>query len=457
MIIPLIPRDPESNDFTCRDGEIEFMTVAEGGTTPPDDETGETGATPSPTPLSGYDIRYSLTPYSHFPTARIRVALQEGDSGKAALMLGGEISRVDAATADRLTQAIVQKAAEEFAAIIKDSRRLGLFLLPFRVYSVVLSADGKSGYPSAQAVMLPCETPPHPEITASSITDDTLTLSLRFPVRPHRLTVTLPTAAGARCVLQTFISYPLYVPDPKETSGSIGSVRSATEGNATGIRFSFLSSGNMRSAVAAPEKYYLLSGNERTGYRMSAKAAPPPDYSIYATEAGLTRPFPAEALKATESDIDPLDWIADWEESGDGYLPANLPYVYRSAATGGSASERYPEGVDGTMIESMAEAGGMPYVLLTRPMTLAAAEASRRRASATAIGRLLILGLPDARCLAVLLGSDDGKHYQPMRRFDPHLCHTPLSPPRLFWRLAVMSEAPFGAMALEVLTGVNGQ
>ena len=170
--------------------------------------------------------------------------------------------------------------------------------------------------------------------------------------------------------LRTFISYPLFIPDPKEIRGSIGSVRSATGGNATGIRFAFLSASAIKASVAAPEKYYELVGNERTGYRMSSKTAPSPDYSSYAEAAGYVAPFPKESMLALGDGVDPatdpMDWIADWQNVGNGYLPTSLPHKYWNADT--SEEAPWPEGIDRDEILATAESFGMPYVLLTRPM-----------------------------------------------------------------------------------------
>lgn len=106
--------------------------------------------------------------------------------------------------------------------------------------------------------------------------------------------------------LCTYVSYPLYIPKPAETAGSLGSVRSAAGGNALGIRFQFLSESSLKHSVAAPEKYYKVTGNDSTGWRTAAKEAPQPDYSEYAGIYGYVPPFRLNlsgALAAT-----PIRW-----------------------------------------------------------------------------------------------------------------------------------------------------
>lgn len=443
MLIPLIPKDPDRNDFTCRDGEIDF--IMELRASRPDGVLVD-GMQAGRTALhmtAGWEDCSSI----------IRIPLQSGDKPKAELMLSGEISRVDPATAERLTQAIVEKAAECLLDISTDLRRQGLFILPFRVYSMIMTHDGTLSFPSPQAVALPSDFPPHPEITAASTTDDCLTLALRFPVRPHRLTVTPPADLPHGCQLRTFISYPLYIPDPKEMRGSIGSVRSATGGNATGIRFSFLSMSAIKASVAAPEKYYELAGNARTGYRLSSKAAPQPDYSCYATVFGYTPPFPRQSMLALGEDVDtetdPLDWIADWQTEGEGYLPASLPYKYRCCDGSDPDPSVWPEGIDREEALEAAASLETPCILLTRPMAFAADGLSRRHAGPTAIRTIRVLGLTaDSAALAVLYGSDDCIRWEPLRRFDPRVKTSVLTPPRLFWRILLFS--PHTALAIEV-------
>ena len=445
MFIPLIEKDPAADDFTCRDGEIEFMTGITG-------DGGDGDSVPPDTSLlsdsTGYGVRFALDEAGDYPTATVRVPLQDGDKEKATLMLQGQISRVDAGSADRITGLIVSKAADAFSSLVIDRRRRGLHLLPFRVYALIEQPDGTLRHPSAQAVMLPCETPPHPEITASSVTDDTLTLHLRWGVRPHRMRVVAPDGlpAGGRVVL--YVSYPLYIPAVADISGTLGSVRSATgEGNATGIRFSFLSESNMKYSVAAPEKYYRLTGNENTGYHMSSKAAEPPDYTSYAADFGYVPPFPADALVRQGSGADPLDWVADWERHGGGVLPMALPYIYRSR---GESSAVVPGGVDPEWLDTVVSASGLRHVLLTRPMTFADAGRSRRKAEQRGVARMRIHGLPPGRSVAVLLGSSDGVRYEPLRRFDPRLNSYIFSPPRLFHRLLLLADSMSAQMALEV-------
>lgn len=443
MLIALIPKDPDKNDFTCRDGEIELMTGISQS-----DSSSEKDKNPSELSANtGYGIRFALEQAGDFPTAVIRVPLESGDSEKAALMLQGQISRVDAASAERITRGIVLKASEEFSGLVIEKRKLGQHLLPFRIFGMIRRTDGSEGFPSAQAVILPAEYPPHPEITAHSIVDNTLTLSLRIPVCPQRLKVISPASLPEGHTIRTYVSYPLYIPKSDEIIGSLGSVRSATGGNATGIRFAFLSSGNLKYSVAAPEKYYLLTGNEKTGYRMASKATGLPDYSEYAGEYGYAPPFPVDALRQQGGSFDPLDWIADWEKSGEGYLPLSLPYIYRSA---GDASVVIPDGVDSGYISDMMEATGYSHLLLTRPMTFADAEKSRRKAEARGVKRLKIHGLKDKPCVAVLFGSMDGTHYEPLRQFNPHVTSLLMSPPRLFHRLLLLSDSSLFPLALDI-------
>lgn len=448
MLIPLIPKDPERNDFTCRDGEIDFIMDLRASRA---DEMRHDGIQADGTQTVRPAIL--LTADREACSSIIRIPLQSGDKPKAELMLSGEISRVDPATAERLTQAIVEKAAEYLLDISTDLRRQGLFILPFRVYSMIMTHDGTLSYPSPQAVALPSDFPPHPEITAASATDDCLTLAIRFPVRPHRLTFMPPADLPAGYQLRTFISYPLYIPDPKEMRGSIGSVRSATGGNATGIRFSFLSRSAIKASVAAPEKYYELTGNARTGYRLSSKTAPQPDYSCYANIFGYTPPFPRQSLLAlgedVGSDTDPLDWIADWQTEGEGYLPASLPYKYRCCDAADSGSSVWPEGIDRE--EALKTAGSLETtcILLTRPIAFASEAQSRRHAGPTAIRTIRLLGLPeDAPAHAVLYGSDDCVRWEPLRRFDPRVRTSILTPPRLLWRILLFSR--HAALAIEV-------
>lgn len=445
MIIPLIEKDPKASDFTCRDGEIELLIdVRESAQGAISISTGETGPT------------WSLDPEFTYPTATLRIALQSGEKEKANLMLGGEISRVDPATAERLTQAIVRKAAECLLDISTDYRRQGLFILPFRFFTMIMLPDGTLSRPSPQAVALPTDRPPHPEITAASATDDAMTIAIRFPVKPHRLNVSPATHLPSGYALRTFISYPLYIPDPKEMRGSIGSVRSVNGGNATGIRFAFLSASAVKASVAAPEKYYELVGNERTGYRLSSKTAAAPNYSGYADIYGYVPAFPRESLLALGSDVDedtdPMDWIADWIQSGEGYLPATLPYKYWNANDNDPGEVAvWPEGIDKGKILELAATLDMPYVLLTRPMALASDSKSRRNAKPRAIRSMLGLGLGEGEALAILYGSDDCRHWEAMRRFDPRRRSLLLTPPRSWWQLLIISRSYPACSALEII------
>lgn len=409
MLIPIIEKDPGRGDFTCRDGEIEILVSQ-----------------------TDYDVRFALEAALPYPTANIRVPLQSGDGPKCSLMLSGEASRVDATSADRITQAIVAKAAEAFADIMADSRASGLFMLPFRAFSLMPKGDGFHSLPSAQAILLPCDFPPHPEITSSHVDDDGATISLRIPVRPQRLITFAPEDLAA--MTRTYVSRSLWVPDAKEISGSLGSVRSAAGGSAMGIRFTFMSESRMKGAVAAPDKYYRYIGNDSAGYHITSEIAPRPDYSAYSTFSGAVVPFPAAALIAKGSDADPTDWIADWRREGDGYLPADM--TVKSA--------------DPLMAEMQAMTGFGNW-LLTRPMTFASDSQSRRHAEATAIKSLRVYGVrPGVEMLGVLLGSADGRSYEPIMTFSPAFEAALLAPRRPFWRLLLGSSEPFPELCLEV-------
>ncbi len=416
MIIPIIAKDTSASDFTCRDGEIDFQV---------------SGVRDQ---VSGGDVnltncqddklsKISLSPEGTFPTANIRVAVKAGEDP---------------------TQAIIQAAAQTLLDLSTDYRRRGLFLLPVRVYTMVQTPDGSLSFPSPQAIALPSDFPPHPEITASSTVGDTTTLALRFPVRPHRLVISPDTSLPDTCHLRTFISYPLYIPDPKEIRGSLGSVRSAVGGNVEGIRFTFLSTSAIKASVASPEKYYELVGNARTGYRMASKATSLPDYSCYAKAYGSVQPFPREALLAlgadVEADTDPMDWIADWQEVGEGYLPTTLPYVFRN----GDAADHeaaWPEGIAKDEVMGMADELGMPNILLTRPMAFAPDARSRRNAEPRAIQIMQVQGLGSEPAIAILYGSTDCCHWTPLRRFDPRRPALLLTPPRPWWRLLLLHSS----------------
>lgn len=441
MFLQLIKKDREANDFTCRDGEIDFAFSL------PQSRY----SIPTPTSGSGF----CLTPVGTFPSATLRIPLQSGDKQKADLLLSGEISRVDPASAERITQAILQKSAECLLDTSTDLRRQGLFILPFRFFTQIFLSDGTLSSPSPQAIALPSDFPPHPEITAAQAVDDALTLAIRFPVRPHRLII--PSAEGLSSgeQLRTYISYPLYIPDPKEIRGSLGSVRSAVGGNATGIRFSFLSSSAIKASVAAPEKYYEMVGNERTGYRISSKAAPLPDYSCYAERYGIVPPFPRKSLLAlgdgVASDTDPMDWIADWREYGDGYLPLSLPTKFSDADAGNpEEGASWPEGIGKEDILNLASTLNLPYGLLTRPMAFSSDSRSRHNASPRSIRYMHVHGLSDAPALAILYGSNDCRHWTPIRRFAPQRHSLLLTPPRFWWRLLILSQSPIANAAIEL-------
>lgn len=389
------------------------------------------------------EVAFDLTAMSTFPTTTLRIPLEPGDREKANMLLSGEISRVDPATADRLTNAILQKAAESLLDISTDLRRQGLFILPFRFFTMRMTSDGTLSYPSPQAIALPTDYPPHPEITAYSVTDDTLTLAIRFPVRPHRLVVTPGEDFPSDHSLHTFISYPLYIPDPKEIRGSIGSVRSAVGGNATGIRFAFLSLSAIKASVAAPEKYYEMVGNPQTGYRISSKLTSLPDYSCYAAIYTYVPPFPRNSLLALGNDVatdtDPMDWIADWREAEGGYLPISLPHKYLTPGNGTSETE-FPSGIEKEEISELAAIHDLPCILLTRPIALTADSKSLRKAEQRAIRKLRVHGMSDAPALAILYGSNDCSHWEQIRRFYPRFPALLLTPKRFWWRLLLLTK-----------------
>lgn len=434
MLIPLIPKDTTANSFTCQDGEIDFSIVNLSNC--------------QDAKLTNYQFenlpKIALAAEGTFPTANIRIPLQSGDKEKANLLLSGEISRVDPATVERLTQAMLQQAAQTLLDLSTDFRRRGLFILPFRIFTMTQTSDGTLSFPSPQAIALPTGTPPNPEITAASTTDDALTLALRFPVRPHRLVASPSTNLPSGFWLRTFISYPLYIPDPKEMRGSIGSVRSAVGGNVTGLRFGFLSLSAIKASVAAPEKYYELVGNVRTGYRLSSKSTSLPNYASYAKAYGSVAPFPRESLLALGADVaadtDPMDWIADWQKVGNGYLPTTLPYIYQSA-TATQDDAQWPDGIDRDEIMAMAEELGIGNALLTRPMAFAPDARSRRNAEPRAIRWMHVQGLGDEPALAILYGSTDCCRWMPLRRFDPRRPTLLLTPPRPWWRLLLLHNS----------------
>lgn len=399
------------------------------------------------------EVAVNLTAASTFPTATLRIPLETGDREKANLLLDGRISRVDPATADRLTNAILQKAAETLLDISTDLRRQGLFILPFRFYTMRMTSEGTLSYPSPQAIALPTDFPPHPEITAYSVTDDALTLAIRFPVQPHRLVITPGDDFPSDHTLRTFISYPLYIPDPKEMRGSIGSVRSAVGGNATGIRFAFLSLSAIKASVASPEKYYEMVGNPQTGYRISSKLASLPDYSCYASIHCNVPSFPRNSLLAlgneVSADTDPMDWIADWREAEEGYLPISLPSKYHTPGKETSANA-YPAGIDKEEISELSTSLELPCILLTRPIALTADSKSLHKAEQRAISKLGVHGLSDAPALAILYGSNDRSHWEIIRRFDPRHAALLLTPRRFWWRLLLLTKHSPTYLAIEI-------
>lgn len=452
MLIPLIEKDATADDFTCRDGEIEFRTGMSTVSDSDDDYEDIEGIGPADDMAeikyrSGYGIKFSLTAEGDYPGATIRIPLQAGDAEKVSLMMQGQMSRVDAATLERITDLIVKKAADEFSDMIVENRRLGLHLLPFRVFGMIRSADGTLGNPSAQAVILPLTTPPYPEITAHAIADDTLNLSIRFPVKPQRLRVAAPPGMSEGSRVETYVSYPLFIPDGETAKGSLGSVRSIAGGNSLGIRFSFLSIGKLKYSVAAPEKYYQLIGNENTGYRCASKAVALPDYSEYAGQYGYVPPFAIEAMRQQGCGESPLEWIADWERHGEGYLPMSLPYKYRSVSAAGDV---IPDGIDSGYIDSLVASTGKQHLLLTRPMAFADAEKSRRKATPKSVEWMRVHGMEGDDSVAVLFGSCDGVNYEPLRRFNPAKRSLLLSPLRIWHRLLLLSSRPFPKLCVEV-------
>lgn len=447
MLIPLIEKDAAKNDFTCRDGEIELLISPASESSSGSSSATGSGFSGIPVGMAR-EVRFSLEAALPYPTATVRVPLQSGDGSKCALMLAGEGSRVDASAADRISQAIVAKAAVAFADILADTRAAGLFMLPFRAFSNITYRD--SVLPSAQAILLPCSFPPHPEITASSVDDEGVTLSLRLPVRPQRLLTVSPESLPTRAALSTFVSRSLWVPDPKEIGGSLGSVRSASGGSAMGIRFSFMSESRMRASVVAPDKYYRYIGNDSAGWHIMSKAEPLPDYSACRDPSGNLSPFPVESLRASGSDTDPLEWIADWRKSGCGYLPLDTVTTARDTWDFDSATSSLDDSLSAVMQEMKAMTG-LQCWLLTRPMTFSSDERSRHRAEATAVGSMRVYGLkPGAGAIGVLLGSADGAVYEPVMTFSPTSESVLLAPRRPFWRLLLGSSAPLPALCLEV-------
>ncbi|MDE5871606.1 MAG: hypothetical protein K2H22_06680, partial [Muribaculaceae bacterium] len=158
---------------------------------------------------------------------------------------------------------------------------------------------------------------------------------------------------------------------------------------------------------------------------------------------GYVPPFSRRSLLAlgeeVASDTDPLDWIADWTQNGEGYLPESLPHKYRNPDSSDPYSRVWPDGIDAGFVSSEADALGASCVLLTRPMTFASDSISRRHATPTAIRTLRVPGLPaDSPALAILYGSDDCLRWEALRRFDPRRRTPLLTPQRLFWRLLLL-------------------
>lgn len=449
MLIPLIEKDTSKNDFTCRDGEVEINVAdlrgdADGTQDSADKRVSEAARTAE----TAREIRFSLEAALPYPTATVRVALQSGDGHKCSLMLSGEASRVDAASSERITQAVVAKAAAAFADILADTRAAGLFMLPFRAFCSLTAPDGSLTFPSAQTLLLPCDFPPHPEITAVNTDDDGTTLSLRIPVRPHRLLTLAPPGLTEGMGMRTYVSRSLWVPDPKEISGSIGSVRSADGGTAIGVRFSFMSESRLKGSVVAPDKYYRYIGNDTAGHHVTNQSVANPDYDSYAKVYGRVAPFPADALRETGSGIDPLSWIADWRGTGNGYLPIDTEYECETTIETATANL---DMALSSLIAEMKAMTGYGNWLLTRPMTFARDSMSRHNAEATAPKCLRVYGLSrKAETFGVLLGSTDGTAYEPVVTFSPMNEAAVLAPARPFWRLLLGSSKPLAALCLEV-------
>lgn len=440
MLIPLIAKDPTKNDFTCRDGEIEITVRSAEPVSVPD-------ASDPIYDSTGYGVRFSLETALPYPTATIRVPLQSGDGSKLSLMLAGEGLRVDAAAADRISQAVVAKAAVAFADILTDARAAGLFMLPFRAFAAFRGSDGAISLPSATAILLPGAFPPHPEIIASHVEDDGATLSLRIPVRPQRLKTILPESFVANDTeVCTFVSRGLWVPDAKEISGSLGSVRTADGSSGMGIRFSFMTDCRIKASVVAPDKYYRYIGNDAAGYHTLSDAIKPPDYESYRMRFGTIPLFAADSLCAVDSDVDPLVWIGDWRRAGEGYLPIDTEAS--SEFDFDTAVSRLDTPL-ATLVAEMKAMTGYGNWILTRPMTFAADERSRHRAEATAPSRLAVYGMPQGvGAVGILLGSSDGVNYLPVLSFDPQGETALLAPRRPFWRLLLGSSKPLPALCL---------
>lgn len=353
MQIPLIPKNPSRTDFSCRDGEIDFHVRLVKALSQPSPAVPPHGPDRDWSALAR-DVRFSFTPAAlqpwtltaaEYPEATIRIPLKGGERSKAELLLSGDATRVDAETAERLTAEIGSRAAAALASMAKDAASAGLFLTPFRAYTQIRFPDGTEGFPSAQAVMLPFTLPPHPEFTAFSVTDDTLTVSLRFPLRFHALEVIAPEGLPVDCGLSVYVSTPMALPAPNDCGGNIGTVKTSSGSTARGYRFSSMTASTIRAAVTAPGEYRLFADGV-----VSAKAAPTADYLHHTPIAGgavygygdtslLLAPsfgsfpsFPSEAFVAAGCGDDPGAWISDWIPSGKGFFPASVPYGWRGAS-----------------------------------------------------------------------------------------------------------------------------
>lgn len=352
MQIPLIPKDPSRSDLNCRDGEIDFhVRVVETLTIPSSAAPRETVRDWSAL-ARGVRFSFAAVPLQPWtvtdtdsPEASIRIPLKAGEKEKAVRLLSGDPGLVDAETAERLTAEIGSRAATVLDSMACDAADASLFLAPFRAYTQIRFPDGAEGFPSAQAVMLPFTSPPHPEFTAVSVTDDTLTVALRFPLKFHALEAIAPEGLPSGCGLRTYVSKAMPLPDSKNCRGSIGSVRTASGATARGFRFDCLSASSIKASVTAPSEHYLFSGG-----KVSQTAATAPDYLhhtpilkgtrqeygatsiILAPSFGDFPSFAKDAFTAVETDTDPLDWITDWKASGAGLVPASIPSAWIDAS-----------------------------------------------------------------------------------------------------------------------------
>lgn len=353
MQIPLIPKNVSRTDFICRDGEIDFHVRLVKALTLPSPAAPYVPATDWSAMARGVRFSFAasaLSPWtltaSEYPEATIRIPLKSGEKSKAEALLSGDSAHVEAETAERLTAEIGVRIASAMDSMAKDAADAGLFLSPFRTYAQIRFPDGTEGFPSAQGVMLPFTSPPHPEFTAVSVTDDTLTIALRFPLRFHRLEVISPSGLPSGCGLTTYVSTPVPLPSPNDAAGSIGSVRTSTGSTGKGFRFASMTSASIRAAVAAPGEHHRFSEG-----KVSRDVAAPADYLhhtpvaegvrhghgdsmlVLAPSFGDFPAFPKDAFRAVGSDADPLDWISDWIPSGSGGLvPSCVPPAWRAAS-----------------------------------------------------------------------------------------------------------------------------